>query len=134
MFEGGVDVRGETDALVDECGLCGVPGGNGGWRRGWQRRSEEMDADAGVGGVEDDAGRGVGMVSDAGAGSHGDVGIAGAGHDDGNSVGEEQGAQVLSQGERDGFFVESWRELCAEVGAAMGRVEDDGEARGGIEG
>lgn len=74
-----------------------------------------MDSHAGVSGVEDEAGGGVGVVGDAGAGVHGNVRVAVAGHDDGDSAGREQGAQMPGEGERDGFFVECGRKLCAEV-------------------
>ena len=89
-----------------------------------------MDADSGSSGVKDDAGGGVGVVGNAGAGGHGDEFVSTAGEHRGDAVSGEQGAQVQGESEGDGFFVKGGRELRAEVGTAVGCVDDDGEVGG----
>ena len=86
-----------------------------------------MDSDAAGRSVQKDAGCGLSVIGDAGTGGHGKGAVAGAGHDDRDALGGEPGAQMLREGECDGLFVESGRELGSKIGYTVGGVQDEDE-------
>ena len=94
-----------------------------------------MDAGAAAGGVQDKADGGMVVVGDLGAliGSEDSAGIGGAGRDDSKVGRGEQSAKAVVERERNVFFGGVTAEVCAGIGAAMGRVEQD-ESSGGLGG
>lgn len=90
-----------------------------------------MDAGAGGGGMEDDAGGWRGAVGELGAliGVKVLVGLAGGG--DLNSARGEERTQADAEGEVDVFLDGGRVDARAGVVAAVGRVDEDEEVRGG---
>ena len=86
-----------------------------------------MDAGACGCGVEENAGQRTSMVCDSGAlvGREVDGGIGVPGGDDGESLGGDDWAEALSEGESNVFFDGVVRQMGAGVGSAMGGIEKD---------
>ncbi len=84
--------------------------------------------------MEDEAGGGVGVIGDVGAlvGGEGDGGVGVAGGDDGEATDGEDGAEAGGEGQGEGFLRELVGEVGSGVGAAVGGVEEDGGAGGGL--
>ena len=133
--EGGVEVAGECQAARDPCGLSGLPGNEARGVGGGERGGEDVDAGAGLRGVQAEAGLGVGVIGELGAAVVADVGVGFAGGEDVDAAGGKQGAEADAEGEGDVLFRLGGAgcvfERAAGVVAAMGRVEDDDEAVGG---
>ena len=104
MEQGGVEVAGQGQAARDPGGLRGLPGSEAARFGGRERGGEEVDAGAGLRGVQAEAGLGVGVVGDLGAAVVVDGGVGFAGGDDGDAAGGEQRTEADAEGEGEGFF------------------------------
>lgn len=95
-----------------------------------------MNAGASGGCVKQDAGEWTGMICDSGTlvGRKIDRGIGVARGDDGESLGRDDGAQTLREGEGHILFDRIVREVGAGIWPAVGWIEEDEIAVEGREG